>query len=121
MTDLFPEIPQDFSLKKQSELIRLTFEQLNKDLNASRLQAIDVAQEILEISKSIQGLRDLLTHEIDHGGHKMQQLFYRVDVDEKRLSSILRNEEGVELVEALIHLILQREFQKVMIRLSWGD
>lgn len=104
-----------------AEVLVETAKQVNKDANRvwveTRLTASPevFAQELFtQVSCA---LREVLTH---HSG-ALNQVFYRFDVDEKKLHEIMTVYVGDALIEALAVLLLNRAMSKVILRRTFSS
>ena len=52
---------------------------------------------------------------------KLVTILYRVDVDENKLKTILRNEAGKDAADIIAGLIIEREMQKIQTRKQFSS
>ncbi len=63
-----------------------------------------------------QQLQDLINDLILHNFDKLVQLLYTVDVDEKRLKSLLQQRPDEDAANIIAELLISRQLQKIELR-----
>lgn len=59
----------------------------------------------------------LLTHDLN----RLLAIFYRIDLDEKKVNEILAFSESNQLAERLSDMVIERELQKAKTRINYRD
>lgn len=104
-----------FELEKNQDLIRETFEQLNKDLQMS---GISNQLETSPIEEAMQQTKSLIESLVEGHSTHLFQLLYRVDINQEKIRALFNGETN-DACSELTKLILQREYQKVVLRRSF--
>ncbi len=67
-----------------------------------------------------QDLIRLINELINHDFHALVQLLYRIDVNEKKLKSLLQIKEGMESAPVIADLIIERQMEKARSRAQYS-
>ena len=106
--DLSPEkYRQDF------EIVRLTAEQLIKDLEVFGIAIHFSGDPLLAYDELLQQLKPILKELYKNQSSTFQSVLYRIDINERKFRQLL---SGENFIDRLAEEVLQREFQKVLIR-----
>ncbi|MEY4595560.1 MAG: hypothetical protein RIQ47_1970 [Bacteroidota bacterium] len=106
--DLSPEkYRQDF------EIVRLTAEQLIKDLEMFSITIHFSGDPLHAYDELLQQLKPILKDLYKNHSSTFQSLLYRIDINERKFRQIL---SGENFIDQLAEEVLQREFQKILIR-----
>lgn len=64
----------------------------------------------------LQALAQHINQLIQHGFERLVHLLYRIDVDEKKLKTVLQNNSGHDAGMLIAELIINRQLQKIQSR-----
>jgi hypothetical protein len=94
----------------EKELIQI----INKQINANLTK--DISRHELQQKLTV-FINDLILNDFQ----KLISILYKVDVDEKKLKRILKENAGTDAGEIIAGLIIEREIQKIETRKKFGS
>lgn len=94
----------------EKELVQIINKQADTDLSE------DISRNELQ-----QKLTAFINELILNDFQKLITILYRVDVDEKKLKRILKENIGTDAGEIIANLIIEREIQKIETRKQFGS
>jgi hypothetical protein len=106
-------IKESLSSKELFESFKL---QLKKDLEECGCEAEFVGILPTEFEKIQSQLANVLKHHEKKPGFNIQQLLYRVDINEKQLNERLKKSASEDYLNVVSELIIKRILQKVVLR-----
>ncbi|MBK7311637.1 MAG: hypothetical protein IPI93_12900 [Sphingobacteriaceae bacterium] len=115
---------KELSIKESlnsKELFEAFKQQLKKDLNEYNCESefIDALTSEFELIK--QSLTTVLKAHEKKAGFNIQQLLYRVDINEKQLSTRLQENKEEEYLSIVSELIIKRILQKVVLKKHFSN
>ena len=103
-----------------SDVLKATFEQIQKDLGQYGLEApIDIEGDT-PFLKIFNNLRPVVEYLIEKDTPKLAQVIYRMDLNESKVAEALDNQSKENPVDALTLLIVEREMMKVVLRRKYS-
>jgi hypothetical protein len=94
----------------ERELIQIINDQINADF-----------PENISMEELQEKLRTLINDLIQNDFQKLITILYRVDVNENKLKSILKEEVGRDAADIISNLIIERQVQKINTRNQYRD
>lgn len=86
----------------------------------SDINIIDIAfsgkEDILKSKDFFEKLVDIINHLISNDFERLVSILYRIDVDEKQLTDLLKKDESNNSGKIIADLIIQRQLQKISTR-----
>ncbi|MBP6334428.1 MAG: hypothetical protein KA444_03070 [Bacteroidia bacterium] len=98
------------------EIIRETANQLLKDFSLAGFEVEFSGNELMAYDELKSQITPILWDLFQNHPEQFQNLLYRIDINEKQLMETLKLIDPLKISGALSDLILQREFQKVIMR-----
>lgn len=95
------------------EIVRLTAEQLIKDLQTFGIEIVFSGNPLTAYAELVEQVIPILKELYKNQSSTFQALLYRIDIHEKRFRQL---SQGENFLNRLAEEIVQREFQKVLIR-----
>ena len=94
----------------EKELIQIINKQIDTDLTQ------DISRDEL-LQKLTVFINDLIVNDFE----KLISILYKVDVDEKKLKRILKENAGTDAGEIIATMVIERELQKIETRKQFGS
>ncbi len=95
------------------------FEEILPDIGSIQKGKIDLNDEVW-----IEQLAGLIRKKIDfylkNSTEKLFQIFYRLDIEEKKVQEAFSRFNGVELADQLSRIVLEREIKRLKTRLKYA-
>ena len=101
--------------RKDFEIIRLTADQLIKDFGIHGIEINFNGKELTAYDELKKQITPLLYDLFRNDRSLFQSILYRIDISEKQFKHLLMADSS-EFPEKLAEMVLQREFQKILIR-----
>lgn len=95
------------------EIVRLTAEQLIKDLQTFGIEIVFSGDPLSAYRELLDQIKPILKDLYKNQPSTFQALLYRIDINEKKYRQL---SQGENFLDRLAEEIVQREFQKVLIR-----
>ena len=113
------KLPDINGYKTRLKVIQAVVQQLEKDLNLEKSFELsgNPDQAYHELELQVQPLVDQWLRKDYHG---LMHTLYRIDVSEKKLQKGRQEFTSFTETELITHLILERELQKVVIRMWYS-
>lgn len=119
---MHPKLPSQEELLKllnEQQFLELILTQLNKDIGGIENKIVidpnnDAAGQIKE------SLADYIKELDSHSPSRLQELMYRVDVEQKKVAEAYSHSNETDLYQSLASVILDREMKKVWFRLNYS-
>ncbi len=106
--------------RKDFEIIRLTADQLIKDFGIHGIEIIFSGNELTAYDELKMQITPVLHDLFRNDRSLFQSVLYRIDINEKEFKHLLLADSS-EFPEKLAEMVLQREFQKILIRKYFGE
>lgn len=111
--------PKDFF--KHKEILKLAARQIEKDFAMFSL-SIEFDENEKDYFKSIcTQINSLVQKEIHGNQNNLMSLLYQIDVSENRIKTYMQQHQDIEMQEVLTQLIVEREIQKVITKIYYGE
>lgn len=95
------------------EIVRLTAEQLIKDLQTFGIEIVFSGDPLSAYRELLNQIKPILRDLYKNQPSTFQALLYRIDINEKKYRQL---SQGENFLDRLAEEIVQREFQKVLVR-----
>lgn len=106
-------ILNDFNNRKY--ILLQIVRQIEKDFDLNNQLKINYEDENIYDQLTTQ-LKPIVHDLLNSGNGKLEQLLYKIDVDENKVKRTFKQEVTAEPEEIFTHLIVERELQKVLFR-----
>jgi hypothetical protein len=104
--------------KRKEEIIRLAAEQVVRDFERFGLEVIFSGTATEAYEEFFEQMNAHIEKLLENQSGKLEALLYQIDVNQKKASKILGN---IKASEELTHMILEREFIKVLTRIYFKE
>jgi hypothetical protein len=98
---------------------------LHQEVNKCIVHDFDLTKEdfngLIEIDQIKKKLTSILQYLLDKDLNKLLNIFYRIDLDERKVKLILSASNPDQIAGDLAELVIQRELQKATTRLKYRD
>jgi hypothetical protein len=95
--------------------VQQLFKKRFMDINAL-LQTFDTRLAVTEREALQKKLEEYINYLIHHDFERLVQLLYTIDVDEKKLKTLLQQHPDTDAAAIISDLMIQRQLQKVQLR-----
>jgi len=111
--------PKEIAPENYEELYRMVVDQLSKDFHP--YASLENIPQELSAEWIFEEIKRMLSIIIPRESSALGYIIYRVDITEKTMRKAMHGLAGEEKLNALAHLILKREAQKVWIRQQFSQ
>lgn len=105
---------------KNEELVRKTAEQIQKDFLIIGEEITYSGNYITAYTELFSQLSSIVDYYVNKKFEQFLLLMYRIDINENVIKTLL-NDNTKNIVEEATHLIIEREFKKVIIRKFYAN
>jgi len=84
--------------------------------DAELVQNIIAEQDTLKKEQKVRVLKEYISHLLNHDFEKLVNILYRIDVEEKKLKTVLQGHPHQDAAAIIVQLMIDRQQQKFVFK-----